>query len=72
MKLYIIGNGFDLAHELPTSYWDFRSFLKLAPPAFLEAIEEHYDLYPSRAEVKKGIHMELFLKAILLILMRKA
>ena len=53
MKLYIIGNGFDLAHELPTSYWDFRSFLKLAHPAFLESFEEHYDLYPSMTEKEK-------------------
>ena len=23
MKLYIIGNGFDLGHNLHTKYWDF-------------------------------------------------
>ncbi|WP_353887649.1 AbiH family protein [uncultured Phocaeicola sp.] len=22
--LYIIGNGFDIAHKLPTSYWHFQ------------------------------------------------
>lgn len=27
MTLYILGNGFDLAHELPTAYWDFRTYL---------------------------------------------
>lgn len=27
MKLYIIGNGFDLAHNLPTSYNNFRDWL---------------------------------------------
>lgn len=27
-NLYIIGNGFDLAHELPTSYDDFHDYLK--------------------------------------------
>lgn len=26
--LHIIGNGFDLAHHLPTSYWDYHQFLK--------------------------------------------
>ncbi len=26
-KLFIIGNGFDLAHHLPTSYGNFRNFL---------------------------------------------
>ncbi|MCL2610111.1 MAG: bacteriophage abortive infection AbiH family protein [Defluviitaleaceae bacterium] len=28
MKLYIIGNGFDLNHGFKTSYWDYREFLK--------------------------------------------
>lgn len=27
MKLYIIGNGFDLNHKLPTSYLNFKGFL---------------------------------------------
>lgn len=27
MKLYIIGNGFDLNHGMRTSYWDYRDFL---------------------------------------------
>lgn len=26
-KLFIIGNGFDLAHKLPTSYYDFKSWI---------------------------------------------
>lgn len=26
-KLFIIGNGFDLAHKLPTSYGDFKNYL---------------------------------------------
>ena len=46
MTLYILGNGFDLAHKLPTAYWDFRTYLKSAHPEFLEAFEEHYDIYP--------------------------
>ena len=45
MTLYILGNGFDLAHKLPTAYWDFRTYLKSAHPEFLEAFEEHYDIY---------------------------
>lgn len=28
MKLFVIGNGFDLAHNLPTAYSNFRAFLK--------------------------------------------
>lgn len=27
MKLYIIGNGFDMHHGLPTSYWHYKTFL---------------------------------------------
>ena len=28
MKLFLIGNGFDLDHNMKTSYYDFRKFLK--------------------------------------------
>ena len=27
MKLYIVGNGFDLNHGRKTSYWDYRNYL---------------------------------------------
>ena len=27
MKLYIIGNGFDLNHGMKTAYWNYREFL---------------------------------------------
>lgn len=46
MKLYIIGNGFDMAHGLPTGYWDFRNFLERIDYNFLTAFEAHYDIYP--------------------------
>ncbi len=46
MKLFIIGNGFDLAHHLPTRFFDFRTFLSGAHPDFLEQFESHYGLYP--------------------------
>ena len=29
MNIIIIGNGFDLAHELPTEYADFLAFCKM-------------------------------------------
>ncbi|MEK4521164.1 AbiH family protein [Psychrobacillus sp. FSL W7-1493] len=35
MKLFIIGNGFDLAHKLPTSYKHFQSYLKTIYPKAL-------------------------------------
>ena len=54
MKLFIIGNGFDIGHGLPTGYWDFRTFLDLVHPEFLRSFEEHYDIYPGmNAEAKK-------------------
>ncbi|WP_345095285.1 AbiH family protein [Flavobacterium chungnamense] len=27
MKLYIVGNGFDLGHGIPCEYSDFRNYL---------------------------------------------
>lgn len=41
-RLFIIGNGFDLAHKLPTSYADYREWLKQYYPQFLEVLEEIY------------------------------
>lgn len=29
MNILVIGNGFDLAHGLPTKYYDFIKFVKL-------------------------------------------
>ncbi len=37
MKLYIIGNGFDRHHNMPTSYYDYKLFLNNYHP---EAIKE--------------------------------
>ena len=47
MKLFIIGNGFDIGHGLPTQYWDFRTYLENVYPDFLHAFEEHYYIYTS-------------------------
>ncbi|MFU1716766.1 bacteriophage abortive infection AbiH family protein [Bacillus amyloliquefaciens] len=51
MNLFIIGNGFDLAHGLPTQYWDFRTFLRKHYGIFLNDFEEKY--YLSDKELKK-------------------
>lgn len=53
MKLFIIGNGFDIGHHLPTTYWDFRTFLNLKYPEFLWSFEEHYDIYPGMSDGEK-------------------
>ena len=45
-SLYIIGNGFDRAHGLKTSYWDFRTYLEENHWEFLLALEKLYDFEP--------------------------
>ena len=54
MKLYIIGNGFDRAHHLPTRYWDFRTYLAQHYPDFLSLFEENYDIYQGMTDEQKG------------------
>lgn len=54
MKLYIIGNGFDIGHGLHTQYWDFRTCLENLYPEFLQAFEEHYYIYPNTPKEKKS------------------
>lgn len=45
-KLYIIGNGFDKAHGLGTSYWNFREYLLKEQPEFLYRFEKLYGFEP--------------------------
>lgn len=53
MKLFIIGNGFDIGHKISTSYWDFRKFLERCYPNFLNAFEANYNIYPGSSEDEK-------------------
>jgi hypothetical protein len=48
--LYIIGNGFDLEHNLKTSYWDFRNYLMKYADGFLTELENMYSLSPNSRE----------------------
>ncbi|WP_270428062.1 bacteriophage abortive infection AbiH family protein [Fusobacterium mortiferum] len=50
-RLFIIGNGFDIAHGLPTRYVDFRKFLEKSDFSFFERIFEIY-----RYSFKRKIH----------------
>lgn len=43
MKLYIIGNGFDLYHYLPSSYRDFQNFIKEKDEYLFELIEKYFN-----------------------------
>lgn len=44
MNLVIIGNGFDLAHDMPTSYSDFKAFLIGSGEGKEEDLERLYPL----------------------------
>jgi len=48
-RLYIIGNGFDLHHELRTSYWDFSEYLK-ENDSELYYLLDSYTYYPATEE----------------------
>ena len=45
-NLYVLGNGFDLAHGLKTRYWDFRTFLDKNHSEFLTEFEKMYNIFP--------------------------
>ena len=44
MKLYIIGNGFDCFHNLPTKYEDFRKYLERNDEETYRYISETYNI----------------------------
>lgn len=61
MDLFIIGNGFDLAHGLKTQYWNFREFLKWRDLDFLIRFETGYYLdSEAREDVLKDVLWERF------------
>lgn len=44
--LYLLGNGFDLAHNIETSYSSFRAFLAEKHESFLTQFESMYHIQP--------------------------
>lgn len=40
--LYIIGNGFDLYHGIPSSYWSFGQYLKRTDTKIYEVVERYF------------------------------
>ncbi len=44
--LYILGNGFDIAHGISTNYWNFREYLEERDWEFLYAFEKLYNIEP--------------------------
>lgn len=41
--LYIIGNGFDLHHGIPSSYWHFRNYVKTKDKTLFDALEKYFN-----------------------------
>ena len=50
MKLYIIGNGFDCFHNLPTTYEDFRKYLKEKDEEVYTLVNEVYNILNENSE----------------------
>lgn len=42
-KLYVIGNGFDLAHKLNTGYSNFKEYLEACAPEISRSLYDYYD-----------------------------
>lgn len=61
MNILLIGNGFDLAHGLPTKYTDFLEFIKI-----MKEVKKNKDVYyESQAQGKEDVLTdELLLKNI--------
>ncbi|EES4286570.1 hypothetical protein C7224_003245, partial [Escherichia coli] len=59
MKLYIIGNGFDLHHELDTSYFSFGDYLRKKDQDIYDHLVDFMgftDLPPKLSAVDKSKH----------------
>ena len=61
MKLNIIGNGFDLYHGLPTSYYYFACYVLSHDEEFYDAMAEMYGFYKG---INKGYPYEEIERAI--------
>jgi hypothetical protein len=42
-KLYIIGNGFDLYHGIPSGYWNFKEYLERIDPMIFNRLDRYFD-----------------------------
>ena len=40
-KLYVIGNGFDLWHGIPSSYWDFREYVRYHDRDIFDTVDSY-------------------------------
>jgi hypothetical protein len=44
--LYVVGNGFDIAHGLNTNYWGLRNYIEQQDPDFMRFFEGLYNIQP--------------------------
>ena len=59
MNILMIGNGFDLAHELPTKYTDFLEFCKRVFPIYENAAGGGIHLYQQEYLFKWDFNKEI-------------
>lgn len=57
MNILVVGNGFDLAHRLPTSYTDFISFINYVE-LFYGSNEEDINRYKEASDFKR-LHIDI-------------
>jgi hypothetical protein len=41
-KLYVIGNGFDIFHDIDSRYSDFRNYVQVNDPTLLDALDDYF------------------------------
>lgn len=58
MNILVIGNGFDLAHGLPTKYYDFIEFVKLIQEIY-DKEEYERNIIIKKAKQKNAIYKEI-------------
>ena len=44
LVLYMVGNGFDLHHQIKSSYSDFRTYVKTVDPEFYNTFEKYFPI----------------------------
>lgn len=53
--LYIIGNGFDLHHRLPTQYWQFKNYLEKVDREVFDWVESYIAIDDEWAELELSL-----------------
>ncbi len=55
MNLVIIGNGFDLAHGLPTKYTDFHNYLEKTNPDCIDRLDSLFTFGEQWCDFENGL-----------------